>query len=308
MVIHPLLDLNQITVDPAMARRISYGTALYYMALPLACEEDQASVVMAHPENTTALTRLRDLLEVDVVAVRGARDAIYSALQRVNPQHPQPAPKILAWSAQPETSAVQEMANLFAAAIGSGVDLVATPGGDVNSLLAAARRESYSLAVVRPPAGIPDVLLRHVSSPILLARAGMRPLQRVLVVMRGFSSDEYALEWLLPLLRHTGAAVTLLPMLKSSYGSEMLNGNGMWRAHVRGCLQRLGMGGLHAHLKLREGNPLQQIADEVEEEEYDLLVIPAEGYGEFVGNVLAEVACRPHGAGCPVLVMKPSAR
>lgn len=64
-----------------VVRQIPYGMALYYMALPLAYEEEQASVIMAHPENRTALIRLSDLLNADVVLVRGTREAIYDTQQ-----------------------------------------------------------------------------------------------------------------------------------------------------------------------------------------------------------------------------------
>lgn len=308
MTMRPLLDLKQITIDSAMVGRIPYGMALYYMALPLAYEEDCASVVIAHPENDMALTRLRDLLGMEVVSVRGERNAIYAALQQFHPNHTLPMPKILAWTAPTATvDGVRDLASLFGTATATEVTMPVTSNANWESLLATVSNDRYSLAVIPAYEANTHQLLRWASSPILLAGEEIRPVKRILIVLRGYSSDDYALEWLIPLLRHTGAAVTLIPILDSALGQmhQMLNGKGSWREHMRNCLQQLGTNGVHAHLKLREGNPVEKIANETGDGDYDLLVIPAEGYGEFVGNVLEGVARHSRGVRCPVLVMKP---
>jgi hypothetical protein len=307
----PLLDLKQITVDPAMVRRIPYGMALYYMALPLAYEENQASVIMAHPENCTALIRLRDLLNVDVVPVRGTREAIYDMLQQFHPNYVLPAHKILAWNVQDDTSdGVCDLAAFFGVALSTEVTLQPAPAPDLEALLATANEECYSLTVLHPHEAPPRELVSRASSPILLVYDEARPLKRILIALRGFSSDDYTLDWLIPLIRHTNAAVTLMPILSSSSSQlhQLLNSKGIWRDHMHSCLQQLRSSGIHAQLRLCEGNPLQQLADAVTTGVYDLLVITAEGYGEFVSNVLAELDHHAPGARCPVLVMKPICR
>jgi hypothetical protein len=307
----PLLDLKQIAVDPAVVRQIPYGMALYYMALPLAYEEEQASVIMVHPENRTALSRLRDLLNVDVVPVRGTRDAIFDTLQQVHPNHVLPAHKILAWSAQDNTSdGVCDLAAFFGTALSTEVTMQAVSAPDLEVLLATANEECYSLTVLRPREAPARELVSRASSPILLVYDEARPLRRILIALRGFSSDDYTLDWLIPLIRHTNAAVTLMPILSSSSSQlhQLLNSKGIWRDHMRSCLQQLRLSGIHAQLRWCEGNPLQQLAGAVTTGVYDLLVITAEGYGEFVSSVLAELEHHSPGARCPVLVMKPICR
>lgn len=307
----PLLDLKQITVDPAMVRRIPYGMALYYMALPLAYEEEQVSVIMAHPENRAALFRLRDLLKVDVVPVRGTREAIYATLQHFHPNHVLPAYKILAWSAQDNTSdGVCDLAAFFGVALSTEVTLPPVSAPDLEALLATANEGCYSLTVLRPCEATPRELVSRASSPLLLVYDEARPPKRILIALRGFSSDDYTLDWLIPLIRHTNAAVTLMPLLSSSSGQlhQLLNSKGIWRAHMCSCLQRLRSSGIHAQLRLCEGNPVQQLSSEVTTGIYDLLVITAEGYGEFVSSVLAELEHHSPGTHCPVLVMKPICR
>ncbi|MBX3001816.1 MAG: universal stress protein [Caldilineaceae bacterium] len=309
MPLRPLLNLNQIAIDTALIGRIPFGIAMYYLALPLAYEEDRASVVMAHPENGTGLARLREILGMDLVPVRGHPQAIRAMLEQFYSAQDLPQSKILAWSAHPSGIAgVAELAHLFGDATGKDVSILSAPEADLEMLLATAYHEHCSLMVVRPAEGMPSELFSRASSPILLARNDKRPLRRILMVMRGYSSDEHALDWVIPLIRHTGAEITLMPILQAPYSQfqQMLNSNGVWREHIQGCLRHISANKIHARLKLREGEPVQQIAQEMEEEDYDLLVLTAEGYGQFVRNVLNGVDRSSHNAQCSVLVMKPT--
>jgi hypothetical protein len=64
--------------------------------------------------------------------------------------------------------------------------------------------------------------------------------------------------------------------------------------------------GVRGYLKLRQGSPDRQIADEVAEGVYDLIAIAAEAHGDFVQQVLAEVEHRALHVGRPVLIVKPT--
>jgi nucleotide-binding universal stress UspA family protein len=309
MPLRPLLNLNQIAIDAAMIGRIPFGIAIYYLALPLAYEGDRTSIVMAHPENGIGLARLREIVGMDLVPVRGNPEAIRAMLERFHSAQDRPQPKILAWSAHPSGIAgVAELAHLFGSATGKDVSILATPEADLEMLFATARQERCSLMVVRPAEGMSSELFRRALSPILLARNDKRPLQRILMVMRGFSSDEHALDWVIPLIRHTGAEITLMPILQAPCRQfqQMFNSSGVWREHIQGCLRHISDNNIHARLKLREGEPVQQIAQEMKEGEYDLLVLTAEGYGQFVRTVLDGVDQFSHNAPCSVLVMKPT--
>jgi hypothetical protein len=138
--------------------------------------------------------------------------------------------------------------------------------------------------------------------------AEMGNIRRILVALRGFSSDEYAMDWVTALARYTGAHMTLMPIFVSSVGhfGQTLNGNHPALAAMADCLRRFQVRDTLANLKLRQGNPVQQVADEFEQGDYDLLVIAAEGVGEFVGRVLAEVNRRPRCTQRPMLVLKPT--
>ena len=99
---HPLLDVRDITPDPDLVGRVPHATALYYMALPLAREDGEISIAMAHPENATALAKLSRLLGSPVVPVRGSPTAIRSVLQSLRPPETRPADNVMYWSVDPE--------------------------------------------------------------------------------------------------------------------------------------------------------------------------------------------------------------
>ena len=309
---HPLLNVNDITPDPELVGQLPPAVALYYLALPLAREDGQVSVALAHPENTTALAMISRLLGGAVVPVRSAAAAIRGVLQTLQPATPAtPVPAILGWSPDPAwTPAISAWTQLLAAAMGSGATLREAAQIAPDEGLALAAAEQYRLMVLGlyPDASPADLLCRATGPLLLLRDPAIGGLQRILVALRGFSSDAYTLEWAMALAQHTGAAVTLLPLFASPSGRLEPQMTGDSRMHLLGAdgLGRYQAGGTLTHLKLRQGGPVQQIADEYEQGNYDLLVLAAEGVGEFVGRVLAETDRRPGRGHGPVLVVKPS--
>lgn len=308
---HPMLNVNHIIPDPELVGQLPRSLALYYMALPLGREDDQVSVALAHPENTTALTILSRLLGGSVVPVRGATDAIRTALLNVQPAQAQPDAGILGWSpGSTWTPAVEVWVHLLAEALNSPASLIEAAENMPNTGIIAVSEQRYRLRVFGlPPQASPDELLHAATGPLLLVREPeTRPLRRILVALRGFSSDDQALDWVTPLAHHSGAAVTLLPITAAPFGWPSPTSRAerpAWPA-IDDYLRRFRAGGTQTSLRLRQGNPVQQIADEAEQGDYDLLVVAAEGVGEFVSRVLAEVSLRPRCAQQSVFVLKPS--
>lgn len=254
-----------------------------------------------------------------MVPVRGATDAIRTALLTMQPAQAQPDAGILGWSPGPTwTPTVGVWMHLLAEALTAPASLMeATPMEVVevtpNPGINAVSKQHYRLRVFGLPSQTsPDELLRAATGPLLLVREPeARPLRRILVALRGFSSDDQALDWVTRLAQHSGAAVTLLPIAavpfaRSTPASNGSNVQGSSWPVIDDCLRRFQAGGTQTSLRLRQGDPVQQIADELEQGDYDLLVVAAEGVGEFVSRVLAEVSLRPRCAQQSVLVLKPS--
>jgi hypothetical protein len=297
MRIHPTLNIDDITPDPELVGQLPPNLALYYLAVPLGREDGQVSVALAHPENTTALAILSHLLGGAVVPVRGAAGSIRTMLQRLQPIQTESETACLGWSPDPAwTPIINAWTRLLAAALRSPVSVyeaarAIVPAGPTPEL-AAVFADRYRLLVFPLPTGAPpDDLLSRATGPLLLVRdqAVMDGLRRILVVLRGYSSDDHVLDWTTALVQHTGAAIILLPLAGT----------------VIDQLQRCQTASRQTYLRLRQGSPVEQIADEYEYGDHDLLVIAAEGTGAFVGRVLAEVSRRPRCAHRPLLVLKP---
>jgi len=302
------LNLSNFIVDPTLVAQVPYGLALYYLALPLARENDQVSVAMAHPENETARTMLGDLLHADIVPVRSSAEAIRAALNRFYPKEPQPGSRILAWHSAPCCSdAVNNLSAKFGAVLNAPVTHLDATQIDLDSLLNLASEEQYALTVLDTPTT--DLLkqaLRQSTTPLLLVRGDHCELQRILVAIRGYASDAQAIDWMRPVWANE-ATISLIPLLVSSLAelTGSLSVNGTTRQHLEHCLTLADQKSGSIQLKLRQGNPADRIAAELLQEAYDLLVIAAEGYGDFVAEVILLIESYGGHAGRPIFVLKP---
>ena len=58
MLLHYDIDVDKLYIDPELLACLSAQLATYYLALPLARDEEQVSVLMAYPDNHTAVARV----------------------------------------------------------------------------------------------------------------------------------------------------------------------------------------------------------------------------------------------------------
>ncbi len=296
---HPTLNVEDITPDPELVRQLPSSLALYYLALPLGREDGQVSVALAHPENTTALAVLSRWLDGAVIPVRGAAGAIRAALQRLQPAQALPDAAVVGWSADRTwTPVVAAWTEFLGAALGAPTALhEAAPDAPADLAVPPAPYRLLVLSLCPPLAA--ETLCSQATAPLLILRdPGIYPVRRILVALRGFSSDDHTLAFVAALAQQTRAGVTLLPLYLSPQDSPE-------QGALRECLRRFEAGGMQTTLKLRHGDQVAQIVDEAGAGGYDLLVLAAEGVGEFVGRVLAELDRRPGIARAPMLVLKP---
>lgn len=319
---YPYLSLNQITIDPVLARTLPRRLAFYYLALPLARDDEQTTLVMAHPGNRTAIVVLESALGTRIVPVQGAIEEIKAALNLIWPDEIVPkTTRILCWGTTPEKATlVVTVADAIARALSAQTVCFDASQCSLKTILSVAREEQYSLTVIDEP---PDEALSHVlrqsSTPVLLVRGSYLPLHHILLVLRGHSPDEHVLDWVIPLALAGQARVTLLTVFPTA-------GRGSWRntrmphglanllstdsepgKHVMSCTRRLTAAGINGQLKLCQGLTEQTIANEVSQGSYDLITIAAEAHGDFVQRVLRQVKSLSSNYQQPVLVIKPIA-
>lgn len=304
------IDLDDLEIDPALARRLPPGLAAYYLAAPLADEDGAISVAMAHPENETALAVLRVLLDAPVVPVRAPASVIRRALARQERAAPDGEPSILIWGSAP---AMVEMARgagaLLARPWQARLTVLAPPEIDLAAALDVARAGNYCLTVMAAPQAQTALqLYRQVSTPFLLLRRPVEEWRRILVVLRGFMADCHTLAWLAPLLQQAGATVTLLPLPQTRplQGQPPMALSALEKAHLQDCLRHPALQEIPAFIRFRQGPPGEQVIAEARQGGYDFLAIAAEGFGAFLTPILAALE-ESDGSQQSLFILKPPA-
>lgn len=310
MTLHYNLDPDCITLDDSLIQRVPPALAAYYLAIPLACENGRASVVMAHPENAAAVQTLSRLLDAEVIPLRGSAEAIQATLTRLYPPINRTAPKILVWNDAPEwETAVTATAATFSQVLEAPTTtFTAAAHVELSEALALAHEEAFGLTVLHLPSHMPlTAVMRQSATPIVLVRGQHQTMRRILVALRGFASDTQALDWMAPFALLPGEHVTILPLSGGplrkpgkNHPADMASG-----AHLEQCLRQLEKSGIQASLRFRQGKPVQQISDELAQGDYDLLVIAAEAEGNFVNRLLTTIEAHHLHAERPIFILKP---
>ena len=303
------LDLNSITINLQLARQVPYALSRYYLALPLGRENGAVSVAMAYPGNEKARQILSDLLVAEVVPVLAPAQSIQQLLESIHCPKQQQDRSILAWYGQPEwetavSTAASTLGNIFHTKVTTLTDPDLTP----EEVLSLAADGSYELGIYPLPESADlETFIRQADTPLFFVRGAYQTMRRILVVLRGFASDERTLDWLAPLAGEEKAVVTLLS-LADGHVLDLTHPHGQdarHREHLARSLQHLESKGVTVNLKFRQGDLIQQVIEETTGDGYDLLAIMAEAEGSFVMQVITAVDQHHAHAGRPIFVLKP---
>jgi nucleotide-binding universal stress UspA family protein len=158
----------------------------------------------------------------------------------------------------------------------------------------------------------------HLPSSVLIARQPRRPLKRILLVTRGYETDNIAVDWLVRLTQASHATATVLalvpisPVIYQRAATAMPHGLMDWLAtdtplghQLQRIAQKLANWEIEGRLHFRQGSPNEQIQQELSEGGYDLVVISAEPEDWWQRRLLGEVV-NPllNKANRPVLIAK----
>lgn len=303
----------RLNADRELLKRIPQRVASYYLALPLASEGGRVTVVTAYPENTAALSVLERLLNAEIVPVSSSELALQEAIADIYPAIAPTAQTILAWTDDVAWwEAVITTSQTFGRALDHNVCILdqGMPG-DGNSLdevLAAAERQEIALLVAHVSDEVSLARLVHQSPvPLLLVRGPYAAIDHLLVALRGYGSDHETLERVLPIMAREGASATILPLARSAstHLNELLAADSPARQHLQTFLRALDEKDVRVSVRINQGDPATQIATELGQGQYGLLVIAAEAEGRFVWQVLSRIEEEGVWPGHPVLVIKP---
>ncbi len=298
------------TTDSELLKRVDRRVASYYLAVPLAGEDNRVTVATAYPDNAAALGVLRRLLRADVVPVSSPEAELHEAIARIYPAADPAQGAVVCWADDPAWyDAVTATANAFGQAAGRPV-IILHHSETADDVL---RRAAYDFSLLVTHVSDPDSLERLVRrSPVslLLVRGAYRHIDQVLVALRGFGSDHETLDRVLPILSREGSGATVLPLSRSGAArlNDLLADRSPARQHLQRFLSDLDRKNVRVDIRLSQGDPADQIMNELAEGGHGMLVIAAEAEGEFVLRVLARI----EQSGCwpdrPVLLVKPPVR
>ncbi|MBK8047269.1 MAG: hypothetical protein IPK16_09200 [Anaerolineales bacterium] len=310
MLAFPRLEINPADLDPELLRRLPFGMALYYRALPLAQEDGSVTVVMEHPNNQVAVDVMERILNSRVVPVTGDAGAISAALQNSHPDAYAITAEVLAWSSNPAHSAnVAAAATQLASRLHATVSTLTDPAMSAAEVAVTGSRGRHCATVVDwPQNDATQPLLALATTPLWLVRGAVNgPLRRLLVVLRGFASDHAEVEWAGRLVE-LGGDVTVMPLAgpQANAAKQWPPVNGQRREQIQRCLDTLHEARVQAQLKYRFGDPIDQIVRELGDSRYDLLIMAAEGDGAFVGSALHAIESAKVHAARPILVLRPA--
>lgn len=303
------LDLNSIAIDSSLAQRVPYALSRYYLVLPLGEENGSVSVAMAYPENVNAQHVLSHLLQARVVPVFTPAELLLPAMERIYCPENEERRAILAWYEQAEeTAAVDSAVSLLSGALHVSATTYSAADLSLDEVLDLAAEAQSELLIMPAPAqsSLPAVLNRA-AVPLFFVRGSQPLIRNILVVMRGFASDERALDWLAAFAWRQQVTVTLMPLFggPGAHLHPYRSQNSLAAQHLDRCVQRLQADGVTVTLKYRFGDAIQQVVEEVAGGSFDLLVLAAEAEGDFVSRVITAVERRHVHHDRPIFVLKP---
>ena len=326
------LQVEHPHADPRLASLLPSDIAIRCHALPIAADGKRITVAMAHPDDPAARQAVVDSLGPETCVVQANPQEMDRMLNELWPSSAEPALHFMSWS---PTEAIAAEVEPYAQSFSQLMDahLISRRGAETSQsarkdLSAEVQHQQPDLVIFHSPVTIFPVwllprpvenqLIKQIPVSLLVARNPQWPLRKILLVLRDSKFDAAAIAWVVQVALKSGASVTTLPLLAPLppifdgitldqrslvylLGSTCPLGESLRRVS-----QYLAEQDIQGTLRLREGSIIEQIRQEVEECDYDLVVIAADTgrsimrwiMGELVNPLLslAEV---------PVLIAKP---
>ena len=320
------LTLDQLDTNPMLAQRLPAELARRYHALPVAEDNGHITVVMADPEDVAACEAIASALGMvnrvqrtsALFLVRGDPSSIDALVSQV---WGDPAPSLDMLLITPPGAASDGLlafARSLCSLLHARLDQVDNlPAGDedpgVSLVILPSSERPWIRCTLAGSAGWPCTSLLLVDEP-------RWPLRRLLVVVRGHPRDAAALAWAVQLGRASGATVVILsvvPPMPTMYTglarmsqdlASLLTSETALGTALRQAAQALTQEGIAGTLRLRQGAADVELAREIAEGDYDLVLV-GDGFGSsrWPWGLAGARAARSHACHRPVLLARPMA-
>lgn len=307
------LGLDNLVVNPKLARRLPSSIAFRYHALPVAECNGQTTVAMADPEDAIGRAAVAAALGTKLYVVQSDRTAIDGLLAEIWPEETGHSLRLLVYyQDSPISGEVQTYAQYLSDLLDGDLRYFETGVEEVDTLadLTEAGR-GHDLVIFGEPdqtlterlfAGPADLrVAKQVSTSILIARRPRWPLRRVLLIIRDQEADDIAVDWIARLAQPSGAIITVLAILPSmptmcNQATRIQRGLAEWVAtdttlgrQMRRIARQLVNWEAEGTLRFRQGPADWQIQCEVTEADYDLIAIAADPPSRWLQRLLGEL-------------------
>jgi len=296
----PYLHLACVKTDRQLMRLLPPEIAYRYHALPVASDGSWITVAMADPEDRNAAEAVTSAVSGPTCLVQADPQVIDQRLAELWPQNPVPHLRLLLWSPINTTSvSLETYSQSLAKLLDADLVKVDIPWRSVKSITefgCVAEEICPDLIIfqIHNPSQFNGMLLdttiqkqvNLLHSSVIIPQNPRWPLAKILLILPdGDAEDESSIRWTVRLANSSESAVTVLPLLPpvpGCYGSfvqhsvqALLAANDPMGMKMRSIAQRFSEDEINGTFKLREGEPLSQIRDELLSSDPDLIIIPS---------------------------------
>jgi len=297
----PYLDLDCIQTNHQLMRLLPSEVAYHFHALPVATDGERITIAMASPEDITASAAVASNIGAPISFVQADLDAIDRRLDEIWPETITTRQRLLVWSPTPATeTTLLPYVNGLAEMLNADLEQVDIPWRGTKSfsdLRNAAEQAQPDLIVFQVPN--PSLLKRLLTDfatqkwidrlpvSVLIPFSPRWPVKNILLTLpNGNKANDMAIDWTVQFARSSLAAVTVLPLLPPVPGmyrsviqhnfQAILSSTDPMGQKMRWLSQRFSEEKVTGVFKLREGEPLEQLRNEILASDPDLVVVAAE--------------------------------
>jgi nucleotide-binding universal stress UspA family protein len=298
------LTINEIDSSPRLAMKLPPHLAQQYHAIPIASDLRCVTIAMADPEDPEARDAIQSAVMIPATLVRADSTAIDSLIAKCYPASAsnslnffacKPGPSV--WKEQ--ENYIRSFSALFNANLNWFENIEKGKAGYLSLRKEIKLQNPDLLIISRAPSDLLRNLCLTQTSKSLAYRCQISllsinkplwPLRKILLVLQNDLSDACAVEWAVRLARSSQATLTLLPILPpvpSMYAdlqydlSSLLVSNCPLGRHLRRVARHLVDWEIQGTFKIRDEYPEWQIQSEVNEGEFDLLILGADHQNIF---------------------------
>lgn len=309
------INPDQVRLSASLVARLPVDIARRYHAIPLSEAGGEVTVVVSNAADSEVIQAITGILGSSTCLVEADQALIDQMIEKVYLPDGGLRESLLLWC--PDARSARELSlytRRIARVLSAQWEQLVIPTHDRNlqpTISGQVESNHASLLVYpinQPAGGGPrtfsdpqEWMLDDIPISQLIAISPRWPVKNLLLVIRNEICDDYAIQWAMRIARPVGARVTVLPMTRHISGVyrfdaflepnlvNLLNPGTELGHKLRHISKHLVESGIESTLKFREEPAYWQIRLEVNEGEYDMLIIGREPRNPYMRGLVGEL-------------------